>query len=113
MSCRDPDPTPAPRGAHSYHSCLATPPFRPCRTGGPFSDTKTGPRTRIPGRLFTSRARCLRSPRLRASAAERNWSIYGKIKPKVSPRSARSSGATPRPTSLEARLLLGKAQDAG
>ena len=52
MSCRDPDPTPAPRGAHSYHSCLATPPFRPCRTGGPFSDTKTGPRTRIPGRLF-------------------------------------------------------------
>ena len=61
----------------------------------------------------TSRARCLRSPRLRASAAERNWSIYGKIKPKVSPRSARSSGATPRPTSLEARLLLDKAQDAG
>ena len=52
MSCRDPDPTPAPRGAHSYHSCLATPPFRPCRTGGPFSDTKTGPRTRIPGRLL-------------------------------------------------------------
>ena len=52
MSCRDPDPTPAPRGAHSYHSCLATPPFRPCRTGGPFSDTKTGPRTRIPGRFF-------------------------------------------------------------
>ena len=56
MSCRDPDPTPAPRGAHSYHSCLATPPFRPCRTGGPFSDTKTGPRTRIPGRLFLSAA---------------------------------------------------------
>ena len=54
MSCRDPDPTPAPRGAHSYHSCLATPPFRPCRTGGPFSDTKTGPRTRIPGRLLLS-----------------------------------------------------------
>ena len=60
-----------------------------------------------------SRARCLRSHRLRASAAERNWSISGKIKPKVSPRSARSSGATPRPTSLEARLLLDKAQGAG
>ena len=53
MSCRDPYPTPAPRGAHSYHSCLATPPFRPCRTGGPFSDTRTVPRTRIPERFFS------------------------------------------------------------
>ena len=64
-------------------------------------------------RAHREQGACAARPRLRASAAERNWSIYGKIKPKVSPRSDRSSGATPRPTSLEARLLLDKAQDAG
>ena len=106
MACLQAGAVQIPRARGRLHEAVRRTESQADDTGGVVVAVRQAPAT-CPAILSgTSRARCLRSPRLRASAAERNWSIYGKIKPKVSPRSARSSGATPRPTSLEARLLL-------
>ena len=59
-------------------------------------------------RAHREQGACAARPRLRASAAERNWSIYGKIKPKVSPRSARAVGGHAKADKLGSSSTAGQ-----